>query len=96
MILVQDTFYAKYGRGDELVQLFKEMREVEPSFANTRLLTDASGRFFQVITHMEVESLAAWEALFAAEMSREDFGNWFARMMDATDHGSREFFNIVE
>jgi len=96
MIVVQDTFQAKYGRGDELVQLFKEMRGAVPGYEKMRILTDASGVFFQVITQVEVASLAGWEALFASEMERGDFGGWFERMVAVTESGKRDFFNIVE
>jgi|FLYK01.1.fsa_nt_gi hypothetical protein len=56
MILVRDVFQAKYGRGGELVALFKQARQLWP-YA-TRILTDASGPFFTVVTETEPERLA--------------------------------------
>ena len=54
MLLVRQVFQAKYGRGDELVALFQEFNarmrdagELSPQF---RILTDASGPFFTVVT----------------------------------------------
>lgn len=95
MIMVRDVFQAKYGRGDELVALFKEMGEIDATFRAARIYTDASGPFFTIVTEMDVESLAAWEAAFSAEMARPDFGDWFERMVEVTESGRREFYNVV-
>jgi len=63
MLVARQVFQAKYGRGDELVTLFQEfntrMQEVDGAFQPFRILTDASGPFFTVVTEVEVESLAA-------------------------------------
>jgi hypothetical protein len=47
MILVRDIFQAKYGKGNELVALFKEARQKWPEAEKygSRILTDASGTF---------------------------------------------------
>src|SRR5438876_10671785 len=87
MIIVREVFQAKYGRGDEVVALFKELRErVMPDYSY-RILTDASGQFFTVTTETEVESLAAWEKLISEAFSDPDFGEWFARMMPLVETG---------
>lgn len=100
MILVHQVFQAKYGRGDELVQLFKEFSQRQraegQSWMGMRLLTDASGPFFTVVTQYEVESLGAWEQLFKQSMSQSWLGEWFGRMMPLVESGRREFYNIVE
>ncbi len=63
MIVVRGVFQAKYGKGDELVRLFKEGFEMWPTSArNARLLTDLSGPFFTVISDGEYESFAEWQA----------------------------------
>lgn len=97
MILVRQTFQAKYGRGDELVALFKELhqRAEFPHRDTARILTDASGRFFTVITEYEAESFGAWEASFQQLMAHPEMGAWFGRMVDVTESGSRDFYNIV-
>jgi hypothetical protein len=52
---------AKYGRGNELVGLFQEfntrMQEEGRDAPHFRILTDATGPFFTVITEIEVASL---------------------------------------
>jgi len=95
MILVRDVFQAKYGRGGELVALFKEAREALGSEATAdRILTDASGPFFTVVTETEVESLAEWERRSAEVFAQGEFGDWFARMVPLVESGRREFYNI--
>ena len=94
MILVRDVFQAKYGKGGELVALFKEAREKWPSKYGDRILTDASGSFFTVVTETTVESLAEWERRIADVFSLPEFGAWFARMTPLVESGSREFYHI--
>ena len=100
MLVARQVFRAKYGRGDELVALFKElntrMQEAGGNAPRFRILTDVSGPFFTVVTEVEVESLAAWEGRFRESMDRPWMGEWFARMMPLVESGSREFYNIVE
>ena len=99
MLVARQVFRAKYGRGDELVALFKEfnarMQETGGMAPRFRILTDATGPFFTVVTEVEVESLAAWEGPFREAMARPWMGEWFGRMMPLVESGSREFYNIV-
>jgi len=99
MLIVRQVFQAKYGRGDELVALFKEMnKKVEDSGLSMppfRILTDASGPFFTVVTENEAESFATWEQGFGEAMSSPWMGEWFGRMMQLVDSGRRDFYTIV-
>lgn len=94
MIIVRDVFHAKYGRGDELVSLLKELKGIIPGEANMRILTDASGRFFTVVTESQVESLGEWEKNFKEGFADERMGEWFGRMVPLVDNGKREFYNL--
>ena len=96
MMLVRQVFQAKYGHGDELVALFREFHANAPvpNRDRARILTDASGQFFTVVTEYEVENFADWEQTFRRLMSGPEMGGWFARMMDVTEGGRREFYNI--
>lgn len=94
MILVRDVFQAKYGKGGELVALFKEVHQQWPAQSVDRILTDASGPFYTVVTETTVESLAAWEQRIAEIFSQPEFGAWFARMTPLVESGRREFYNI--
>jgi hypothetical protein len=96
MILVRDVFQAKYGHAGDLVALFKEARQRWPAAGayGARILTDASGPFFTVVTETEVESLAAWERLVGEIFANPQFGEWFARMQPLVESGRREFYTI--
>jgi hypothetical protein len=96
MIVVRDVFQAKYGKGGDLVALFKEQQQRWPEAARygRRILTDASGTFFTVVTETEVESLAAWEKLLAEVFANPEFGEWFGRMTALVETGRREFYTI--
>ncbi len=100
MLIARQVFQAKYGRGDELVALFKEfktrMQEGGADTGRFRLLTDVTGPFFTVVTEFQVESLAEWEGAFRESMDRPWMGEWFARMMPLVESGSRQFYTIVE
>lgn len=96
MLIVRDVFNAKYGHGDELVGLFREMKEMGSIPSGFRVLVDASGPFFQVITEMEMADFTAWQNFTAAEMAHPDFAAWFGRMMPLVESGHRNFYTVVE
>lgn len=96
MIVVRSVFQAKYGKGGELVALFKEAREEWPEGYAHRILTDLSGPFFTVVTETEVEDLAAWGQFMADVFSDPDFADWFARMEPLVESGRREFYTIED
>ncbi len=96
MIVVRHTFQAKYGKGDELVAILKEMNSPSAMPQNRgRILTDASGQFFTVIHEFEVESLSAWERMFCETSGRPEFGQWFARTVPLIESGRRDFYTVV-
>ena len=98
MILVRDVFHAKYGRGDDLVALFKEAFSQMPDAMKTgssRLLTDLSGPYFTIVTEYEVESLATWERQFGEMMAQPDTGGFSGRMNELIESGQREFYTVV-
>ena len=100
MIVARQVFQAKYGRGDELVDILKEFNRRMQESGHTahvfRILTDASGPFFTVVSEVEVESLSAWETTFTAAMNYPWLGELFGRMMPLVESGSREFYNVIE
>ena len=94
MIVVRNVFQAKYGKGAELVALFKESNEQWSGRVKFRILTDASGPFFTIVTEEEVGSFAEWEERRATIFDAPEFGAWFARMTELVESGRREFYNI--
>lgn len=96
MIIVRNIFQAKYGKGDELVSLFKEMAQRMGPQLRQRILTDQSGPFFTVVSELEVESLAAWEGRMQENFSDPRFASWFERMVPLVESGRREFFRVED
>ena len=95
MILVRDVFQAKYGNGGDLVALFRAFNDQFASeLPGYRILTDASGPFFTVVTEVEVESMAEWERRSAEVFSKPEFGDWFGRMIPLVESGRRDFYNV--
>jgi hypothetical protein len=95
MIVVRGVFQAKYGKGDELVQLLKEGSALWPSGRNARILTDLSGPFFTVVSEAEYDSFGAWEATGPAIFGDPRFAGWFERMTTLVEGGRREFYNVA-
>jgi hypothetical protein len=94
MIVVRDLFQAKYGRGNELVALLKETFPELGQDHTYRILTDASGPFFTVVTELEVSSLAEWEQETAKVFANPEFGEMFNRMLPLVESGRREFYHL--
>jgi hypothetical protein len=97
VIIERNVFQAKYGKGDELVALFKEMRKVAPPAfigRNPRLLTDRSGPFFTVVIESEWENLAEWERAFGLLFTDAKVRDIMARSTPLIESGRREFYNV--
>ena len=94
MIVVRDVFQAKYGKGGDLVAIMKEAQEKWPAQYAGRILTDASGQFFTIVTETEFESLTAWEQTSSQYYALPEFADWFERMTPLIDSGRRDFFNV--
>jgi hypothetical protein len=94
MIVVRDVFQAKYGKGGELIKLLKEAQTIMPQAFAGRILTDASGQFFTVVTETELANLAEWERLQSTIFAHPDFGKWFTQMQPLVESGRREFYNV--
>jgi hypothetical protein len=59
-----------------------------------RILSDASGPFFTIVTEIEVANLAAWENLMTEVFANPEFGKWFERMVPLVESGRCEFYNV--
>lgn len=94
MIVIRDVFQARYGRGSDLVNHFKEARSQWDAGYGTRILTDLSGQFFTVVIETEVESLATWEQRTGEIFGQPGFGAWFGRMTELVESGKREFYTL--
>lgn len=96
MMVVRDVFQARFGQGDALVALFRELEAIAPPPSPFRILVDASGRFFTVVTETTVEDFAAFQRYAANEMASAGFADWFERMSLIVESGRREFYTVVK
>ncbi len=98
MIIERDVFQAKYGRGDDLVQLFEGGRELLTDLGRLdyRILTDLAGEFFTVVVEFSWGSLAEMEEERERTFSDARFQEWFSEMPELVESGRRELFTVVE
>jgi len=95
MIVVRNVFQARYGKGDELVALLKEIDQMSQAQGmRQRVLTDQSGPFFTVVSELEVASMADWERYTNESFRDARFGEWFGRMVPLVESGRREFYRV--
>ncbi|MSQ11149.1 MAG: hypothetical protein EXR48_00370 [Dehalococcoidia bacterium] len=74
MILVRDVFQAKYGKSDDLVAHFKALNTMLPAPRHREILTDASGQFFAVVTHLQAKDLGEWQKMQKQVFAHPGFG----------------------
>ena len=94
MLVVRNVFQAKYGMGEALVKVMMEAEHMFPN-AQARIMTDAAGRFFTVISEFTYADFADYEAGQKQGFSHPDFAAWFAKMTPLVESGQREFWNVV-
>jgi hypothetical protein len=93
MIVAQTSIQAKWGRGDEVVAIFKEMFEGADA-PSGRIMTDLSGEYFTILLETSHEDLAAWEASRKAMFEDPAFSEGFAKTADLVKSGSLRFFTV--
>ena len=96
MIVVRDVYQVKFGKIDELLDIFNAARRSWAQKYDYRVLTDASGPFYTAVVETQVNNLRAWEELLGELYSNPEFGQWFARMEPLIESGRREFYNVEE
>lgn len=96
MIVVRDVYQVKFGKVDALLDIFSDARRGWAQNYKYRVLTDASGPFYTVVTETEVADLGVWEARLSEIYSNAEFGQWFARIEPLIESGRREFYKVEE
>lgn len=100
MLTERLTFRAKYGHGDELSTLFREwFKKMAPQAGMTgaRLYTDATGQMFTLVGESDFADMAAYARFFSQDQSMyadPEFQGWFARVVEVTESGERQLFNM--
>jgi hypothetical protein len=100
MLTERLTFRAKYGHGDELVGLFKEWYKkmaAQAGMSGARLYTDATGMMFTVAMESDFKDMSDYARFFSQDESMyadPEFQAWFGKMVQATESGERQLFNM--
>jgi hypothetical protein len=101
MLVERETFRAKYGRGDELMSLFKDGALLEqlrqPGTGAIRLYADFTGPMFTVQFEQEFDDLDSYARNTRRKheyFGTPEFQSWFARMMDCVEAGERQLLNV--
>jgi len=91
-VVERNVFQAKYGRDDELVQLFQDTSDLldRRGGGARRILTDLTGPFFTVVTESKFASLVDYQR------ANEVFGECFARMTEVVESDTRELYTLVD
>lgn len=97
MITERLTFQAKYGQGDTLVALMKEVPGgLTEGVAGQRVYTDFTGTMFTVAVEIDYADLDAYARSTRqqeSEYADPTFGEWFGRMTAVTERGERQLWN---
>ncbi|MBI5948648.1 MAG: hypothetical protein HY875_10975 [Chloroflexi bacterium] len=100
MIVERQVFYAKYGKGDALVNVFKRlptiMSAAQLGFSEQRILTDMTGTMFRVIVELTWKDAASWQTAMPKVFAQPNFAAWFAEMEPLVDRGETELLNVVQ
>jgi hypothetical protein len=103
MLLIREIMYCKPGKVRPLVEKFLAMSKLSEKLGmpKMRVMTDLSAeRYWTVVSEMEVESLQAFEAMFAGPpqgQSAEDMKKFEEIMKgyhDLVESGRREIYKI--
>lgn len=98
MILVRQTFQAKFGKAGEVATQMTEDSAMLSKVLGTehrwRVLTDLSGTFDTVVLEVEVESLGEWEQIRTTIFQDAEFRQAMSRSTGLLESGDLQFFTI--
>ncbi len=98
MILVRQTFQAKYGKAGEAAAIMREASTVVSQVLGPghpwRVLTDLTGSFDTVVLEIQVESMGDWENIRSSMFQHAEFREAIAPSMDLLQSGSSQLFTI--
>lgn len=97
-VVVRSCFRALEWRIQETVDLLRTYGAmlVDCGVASRpRILTDASGRMFNVVIEAEPPDLKAWDVHRKTMYRDAQFQAWFRRLLTCVSHGSHEFYSVA-
>ena len=97
-IVVRTCFRALEWRAAEaldLVRTYGALLVDQGVGRQPRLLSDLSGRLFNVIIEIETDDLKQWDDHRRTMFLDAQFQVWFQRLTTCVSHGSHTFFNVA-
>jgi hypothetical protein len=97
-VVVRSSFHALEWRLHDAVSLLKDHGAMLVDCGvgqRPRVLTDASGRMFQVVQEIETPDLQTWQEHRLTMFNDPSFQAWFQRLLTCVSHGSNEFYTVV-
>lgn len=94
MMMVRLVFQAKYGKGADLLDLFKEAHRRWNAVYAGRILAERDGAYITVISETEVASFEEWERRLTHVFAQPDFAIWFLRMTHLVELNRRELYTV--
>ncbi|MEW6568829.1 MAG: hypothetical protein AB1449_11825 [Chloroflexota bacterium] len=97
-VVIRSCFRALEWRIQETVELLQSYGAmlVDCGVATRpRILTDASGRMFNVVIEAETHDLKTWDTHRKTMFRDAQFQVWFRRLLTCVSHGSHEFYAVV-
>jgi hypothetical protein len=97
-VVVRSCFRALPWRVHDAVELLKDHGAMLVDLGvglRPRVLTDGSGRMFNVVQEVETTDLRAWEEHRRTMFRDPSFQAWFQRLLTCVSHGSHEFHTYV-
>jgi len=100
MILVRQTFKAKFGKAGEVSAQMRDSAQMVSRVIGMsrrwRVLTDLSGPFDTVVLEIEVESLSEWEQVRSKIFQDAEIRQSMSRSTDLMESGDSQFFTIED
>ncbi len=100
MILIRDVFRVRFGRMRELKAVWNEgkplFEEHTPAAGSFRVLTDLTGPAYTFVLEITYQSLADYEKSLAEIFSREQWQQWYAKVVPLVESSNREIYTILE
>ncbi len=96
--IVRNCFRALEWRVHDAVDLLKDYGAMLAECGvgqRARVLTDASGRMFNVVLEVETPDLRTWDDHRRSMFRDPSFQAWFRRLLTCVSHGSHEFYTYV-
>jgi len=98
MIQIRDVLQVKFGKIDQAVGLFTQLKTPEAEKivmgGHFEVLTDITGTMYTLVNESVYESLAEFAEMRDRQFAQPEFEAWFKQFQLFVEGGRREYYNI--